>query len=277
MTRCIHCGLFRQNPRLSWDALKSYYPEDYSAYQPVISTEKSWFKQVDRRYGMRKRIRAIEQQLHGGRLLDIGCGTGVFLAELKRRSGWDIVGVEPVTEAARYASEYLNIEIFNRTFLNTNFPASSFDTITMWNVLEHFYAPIDNLQLAHHLLKPGGLLVFSIPNLESVEARLFGTHWLGWDLPRHLYLFPRDQLQTILHQIGFQIINRQCIAGGHAAFGLSMKFLSAKFPLDQLRFYQYMLALYHSLPSRLLLSPFFWLIAKLKQSSLVTFFAQKSD
>jgi 2-polyprenyl-3-methyl-5-hydroxy-6-metoxy-1,4-benzoquinol methylase len=249
LVRCAKCGLIRQNPWLTWESLKDYYPEDYSAYEPVIDQERSGMKRADRRYGMWKRLRSIERFQPGGKLLDVGCGTGVFLAEAQRTGHWGLMGVEP-SQAAEYVRKTLNIPIHNQRFAEADLPEGSFDVITMWNVLEHLDHPVEDLRLAVRLLRPGGLLVFSVPNIESLEARLFGPYWLGWDLPRHLYLFPQKRLRTIQEAIGLQQVGTQCIAGSHAALELSLRFwLKAREHYGPTA--QALLRAYLSLPARL--------------------------
>jgi 2-polyprenyl-3-methyl-5-hydroxy-6-metoxy-1,4-benzoquinol methylase len=274
LVRCPTCGLVRQNPWLAWESLKSYYPEDYTAYEPIIDRERSRLRRADRRYGMWKRLRSIERFQPGGKLLDVGCGTGIFLAEAQRAGHWELTGVEPSLAASQYVQNELNIPVFNGRFADAGLPAGHFDVITLWNVLEHLDHPVGDLRRAADLLRPGGWLVFSIPNLESIEASLFGRHWLGWDLPRHLYLFPQHQLRSILQETGLRLVDRQNIAGSHAALEYSLRFLfNARGWRGQKA--QTLLRIYRSLPSRVLAAPVFWTIDQLKRGSLITIFAQK--
>jgi 2-polyprenyl-3-methyl-5-hydroxy-6-metoxy-1,4-benzoquinol methylase len=275
MVRCKHCGLIRQNPRLKWDSLKKYYPDDYTAYEPIIHTETSPWKRLDRRYGMWKRLRAIERLSPGGRLLDVGCGTGIFLAEAQRTGKWELFGLDPSEKVASYVREHLNIPILQARFEEIGFPPKSFDVITMWNVLEHFNHPITELKRAHELLVDGGWLIFSIPNLESWEAKAFGRYWLGWDLPRHLYLFPRKELRSILSELGFHLESMRCLATAHAALGLSLDFLLKTWLGSDSSIRHLLLRLYRSMPIRLITAIPFRILDELKSSSLITVFAQK--
>ncbi len=273
--RCLNCGLIRQNPRLTWEVMENYYPENYSAYKPIIDTEKHLSTRLDRRYGMWKRLKSLERYKAGGRLLDIGCGSGIFLAEAERSSKWDLIGIEPNASAAKRAQAYLESPIIQASFSDVSLDASSFDVITMWNVLEHLESPITDIQRIYQLLKDGGLFIFSIPNLESWEAKIMGPYWIGWDLPRHLYLFPRELLNEILSTMGFTEVDYQCIAGAHAAFAHSLDFwfrsLSPKAPKARAVFQR----IYLSLPSRVLFALPFWLSDRFKASSLITVFARK--
>jgi SAM-dependent methyltransferase len=275
MVRCASCGLIRQDPRLKWDSLIAYYTEEYGPYEKNIAEEKSRFKQVDRRYGMWKRLRAIQQLKPLGKLLEIGCGTGIFLAEAQRTGRWELTAVEPNVEAAAYVEKNLHVPVFVDRFSEARLPLNNYDVIVMWNVLEHLDHPIGDLRHIHELLKEGGWLIFSIPNVESLDSKMFGPYWLGWELPRHLYLFPRKQMRQILDQIGFTRVRESCLAGNHASFGLSIEFALRGKNLQNRSLARLLLSLYRSLPVRLLFSPLFWLIGKFRRSTLITVFAQK--
>jgi len=229
---------------------------------------------MDRRYGMWKRLRALERFQPGGRLLDVGCGTGVFLGEAQRSGRWELMGVEPSPQAAAYAQEALGISVLAQRFDEADLPAGHFDAITMWNVLEHLDSPIRDLRRAYQLIRPGGWLVLAIPNVDGSGAKLFGRYWMGWDLPRHLYLFPKKQLRRILGEIGFDWVDARCIAGGHSSLDLSIEFLLRAKNIDNSAT-RFLLRLYRSLPSRVACSPLFWLADRLRQCSLITIFAQK--
>jgi len=274
LVQCPQCGLIRQNPHLSWESLKDYYPEDYSPYTKIIETERSTARRMDRRYGMWKRLRALERFQPGGRLQDVGCGTGVFLGEAQRSGRWELMGVEPSPQAAAYAQEALGISVLAQRFDEADLPAGHFDAITMWNVLEHLDSPIRDLRRAYQLIRPGGWLVLAIPNVDGSGAKLFGRYWMGWDLPRHLYLFPKKQLRRILGEIGFDWVDARCIAGGHSSLDLSIEFLLRAKNIDNSAT-RFLLRLYRSLPSRVACSPLFWLADRLRQCSLITIFAQK--
>jgi len=274
VVQCFQCGLIRQNPCLSWESLKSYYPQDYSSYTKNIGSEQSNMHRLDRRYGMWKRIRTLERFQPEGRLLDVGCGTGVFLGEAQRSGHWNLMGVEPNSHAATYAQNTLGIHIMAQRFDEITLPDDSFDVITMWNVLEHMFTPIEDLRHAYQLIRPGGWIVLAIPNVDGIGAKVFGQYWMGWDLPRHLYLFSQKQLRNILGEIGFNWVDARCIAGGHSSLKLSIEFLMRAKNISS-NFTNIMFKSYQSLPARIIFSPFFWLADQLRQCSLITIFAQK--
>jgi SAM-dependent methyltransferase len=275
MVRCRHCGLLRQSPRFAWESLKAYYPLDYSPHVPLIREEPSVLRRLDRRYGVWKQMRSIEHFQRGGRLLDIGCGTGVFMEEAQRSGRWVVEGIEPAEKAAAYARSALGVNIYVGRFSDINLPVASFDVITMWNVLEHLEYPIADLRRAHQMLRENGLLVFAIPSVESLAARIFGPYWVGWDLPRHLYLFPRPVLQEILGKLGYCIVADRCISGSYSTLRDSLEFWTRAWNPSNHAPMRWLLQLYRSFPIRFGLGLPLWILDRLKLTSVVTIFARK--
>ena len=126
------------------------------------------------------------------RLLDVGCGEGAFLAEM-RRAGWDVQGLEPDATAAATARA-AGVPVVERPLEPHAFPSGSFDALTMNHVIEHLHDPIEALRICHDLLSPGRVLWIATPNLGSRGHDLFGRDWVGLDPPRHLVLFTRSSL-----------------------------------------------------------------------------------
>jgi SAM-dependent methyltransferase len=277
MVKCTTCGLIRQNPRLVWESLKTYYPEDYLSYAPLAREEKHWWQRLERRYGQWKRLRSIERFQKQGRLLEIGCGTGMFLEEVLRSDRWEAIGIEPSEKAAEYVRRMLEIPVYQTTFAEVELEPHSFDVIVLWNVLEHFYSPVKELARVSQLLKPNGLLVFSIPNLNSLNAKLFGYHWSGWDLPRHLYVFPHPQLDEILRKIGFTILDKRCIVGGHGGLRMSLEYWSRSWEKNHPTLKRNIFKLYNSWLTRIVLTVPFYIQDRLKASTQIIYIAQKNQ
>ena len=129
-----------------------------------------------RRLSFARGLRQLERlRKPPGRLLDVGCSVGVFLG-LCRDGGWQVEGVE----ASEWSSEQARsagLEVHNDLFEQVELPESAYDVITFWDVLEHVPSPQAALVKAHRLLKPGGMLVVSTPNIRSISARLLRRRW----------------------------------------------------------------------------------------------------
>jgi SAM-dependent methyltransferase len=140
----------------------------------------------------------------GGRLLDLGSGSGAFLVQMADL-GWRAQGIDPDPAAVASAREAgLNVTQGTLGDLDLEEHAGAFDAITLSHVIEHLHDPAEDLRRVHQLLRPGGLLWIATPNLEALGLRRFGPDWLGLDPPRHLVLFTRASLERLLHETGFE-------------------------------------------------------------------------
>jgi len=275
MVQCTKCGLIWQSPRPTQDTISAYYPSNYEPFSRAIDDE-PLLRRLDRRYGMHKRCRAIIKRQSGGKLLDVGCATGNFLYEMSKHKGWEVMGVEPDHYASSYARQRLGLDVRTCTLREANLPADAFDVITMWNVLEHLHHPMAALIEVHRILKKGGWFVFSIPNVEGLEARLFGPLWMGWEMPRHLYLFPRSTLTRMLSDVGLKIEDTMCLCGSYLSFLLSLQFyLENRF--SEKPWPRWIMRLAHSASVRIMSAPLFWMLDQMKQCSLITVFSRKSN
>ena len=156
-----------------------------------------------KKVNLRNKVRLALGDLPVGKLLDIGCGVGDFLLQVKDE-GWDILGVEPSDQAKRIAAARLGLTPLSPKGLSS-LPDGSFDVITMWHVLEHvddLHAEVHEL---HRLLKRGGRLLLALPNFKSFDATYYGPKWAAWDVPRHLNHFCVDSLREIIEPAGFQL------------------------------------------------------------------------
>jgi 2-polyprenyl-3-methyl-5-hydroxy-6-metoxy-1,4-benzoquinol methylase len=227
MHKCLGCGVVYQHPRPTPTKMADFYPETYQQYTPALTKEKSWSR-FSRSYGLGKRSRFVQRYGRCDRLLDVGCATGDFL-EMVQRDGLDqAVGIEPIYSAARYACKEVGLTVIQSVLNHSPFPDETFDTITMWDVLEHVYHPRQVIAEISRLLKPDGILIVNHPNLESLDRRLFGHYWLGYELPRHLYLYPHELLCRVMAEYGLEEVDRRCLYGSHAATASSLMFVINK-------------------------------------------------
>lgn len=133
-------------------------------------------------------------------VLDVGCGTGDFLA-LAQKNGWSVRGVEPNDAARKLAQQKLKS---NQSVLNANetetLKTSSFDVVTLWHVLEHLPNLEEQITFYASLLKPNGKLIIAVPNYKSYDAKYYKAFWAAYDVPRHLWHFSKIGLSQLLEQ-----------------------------------------------------------------------------
>jgi 2-polyprenyl-3-methyl-5-hydroxy-6-metoxy-1,4-benzoquinol methylase len=274
LCQCDECGLVYLNPRPTREEIIRYYPEEYDQFNPAMVNEPSFISRWDRHYGLRKRCRAILDFKSSGRLLDIGCATGDFIHAMQRYHGWEVYGVEISPFAAQYAREHLGLEVVTGTVEEAQWPAAFFDVVTLWNVFEHLFDPWGSLRGIHRVLKDDGLLTINTPNLDSFDAKLFGRYWIGFELPRHLYVFSENTLTQLLTDTGFRVVKRRCLYGSHAALASSFRFwVRANIHNPTLR--QIMEELLFLRIVRLLAAPYFFIMDRLLNSTAVTVFCKK--
>lgn len=139
-----------------------------------------------------------------GRLLDVGCGNGFFLDQM-RRLGWNVEGVELDGMAASVARTKFELEVFQGSLEEAKFPDKYFDAITINHVIEHVLDPIGLLKECRRMLRPGGKLVVMTPNIRSLGARVFCEYWRGLEVPRHLFLFAPQSLRACTKAAGLNI------------------------------------------------------------------------
>lgn len=273
LRKCRRCGLVYLNPRPTVEEMPQYYPDDYIAYPVAIEDEPSVFRRFDRKYGLFKRCHAVTSFFeHSGTMLDIGCATGVFINGMRDR-GWQVYGVDTSLRATRYARERFGLDVFTGELQDAGFESDFFDLVTMWDVLEHVHNPKQTLIEINRVLKPGGVLALSLPNIDSVEAKLFGPSWIGWDVPRHLYMFPLHVLRRMLFLTGFHMEKVSFFTGRYYVFALSAA-LWLKDVLDSKQAVSFAMKILYSWPLRLGALPAYWLLDLLGKSSIMTVFSR---
>jgi SAM-dependent methyltransferase len=140
-----------------------------------------------------------------GELLDIGCGTGNFLAA-GRDAGYEVTGTELDGNAARFAKEKLGLpRVLSQTiaeFAREN-SGKKFDVVTFFEVLEHQAAPAEFLKNAKNCLRPRGYIALSVPNR---ERWLTGPDILDYP-PNHFLRWSASALQSFLSANGFEVLS----------------------------------------------------------------------
>lgn len=258
LVRCTCCGLVYQNPRPTIEEILVHYPADYEPYDDIadrkkVSRLRGWANQ----YGIRKRSKFVTRHQSGGKLLDVGCASGAFLLEFRARGSWDVQGVELNDAVAQYARDRYGLDVITGTLEDAHLPDSTYDAVTMWDVLEHVYDPSATLAEIRRILKPDGVLVLRVPNLSSWDARLFGDTWAGYDAPRHLYVFSPQTLSRLLENQGFQVIDHSTAISSYMVFALDVRNWATARGLSSRAMQRLNRVLYHPM-TRLATAPFFF-------------------
>ncbi len=199
LVRCLGCGLVFQRYAPVADQLDRAQLGAYGTPGRRFHA----FVEVAVRLARWTRVRLAMRVIPcGGRVLDIGCGRGLFLHMLQAR-GYRVRGTELSSLTVSNAISGVPIDLGDLRV--GQYPDDHFDLISIWHVLEHLRSPGSVLRLCHRALRPGGALLIAVPNYGSLQARLGGEHWFHLDLPRHLFQFTEETLGRLLGNAGFEI------------------------------------------------------------------------
>jgi len=209
--RCLNCGLVLLHPRPTQRALLENY-EDYLPVQPEeINRWGMMMKPV-----IRRSADLIESGSKSGkgRLLDIGCGYGFFLHEMKSR-GWQVEGIEVSRTGRRYARDKWDVPVHSRPLEDLGLPENAFDVVTLFYVIEHVLDPPVLLAEVRRVLKPGGLVLLRWPHSTPIVSVLgpFSGRLDLYHTPYHLYDFSPKTIDKLLVLSGFCRI--QTMIGGY--------------------------------------------------------------
>ncbi|HEX6897120.1 MAG TPA: class I SAM-dependent methyltransferase [Bryobacteraceae bacterium] len=213
LLRCIDCGFGFTEVRPALDRLKDLYRSlDTAVYESEA---------LARTRTAQRHLRMLNRHAHApGRLLDVGCASGKFLFAATE-AGWTATGIEPSEVLCRQAQQLLDGSacVLNHTLEESDLPAAHFDAVTMWDVLEHVPDPRAFISKSISLLKPGGLLVVNVPDLNSCVARLLGRRW-PLLLPEHLNYFTRASLKACVQTVGAELLEI-----GHRPVNFSIQYV----------------------------------------------------
>jgi len=201
LVSCKTCGLVYVNPRLvRVSGLGTYSIEEEMAYfEGTRESRHRAFGEV---------ISQLPLWLGRGpkSLLDIGCGDGTLL-EIARSTGIESVG----TEISESLVELVRTHLGEQAILSVNLedlPESSFDVVTMINVIEHVDNPAEFLKTTARLLKIDGILLVHTINIGGLPARLSGARWYQIEPFSHFYYFTEQTLQQLMQRSGLEPFGR---------------------------------------------------------------------
>ncbi len=196
---CQSCGLVWTDPRPDQKATRKFYRDDYRVQykSTYVPKRKHVYRETLRAIA---RYQVVEPLLHpGSKILDVGSGAG-FFPFVARKQGIDAQGIEPNRGFAQYAKETFGVPTTNAFFQDVELPAETFDLVTLNHVLEHVEDPCATLLQLRQWLKPDGLLVVEVPNIEATYHAPQNRFHIG-----HLYNFNPVNLEQLGAKAGLTV------------------------------------------------------------------------
>jgi len=197
IVQCRQCGMVYNNPQPDPDTLLRVYKE----VEDPLYLEETKARELTFIRSLKQLHRFIQPP---GKLLDVGCYTGVFM-KTAAAEGWQVEGVELSSWAAKIARESGVGTIYEKPLHRLSLANDSFDVITLWDVIEHLADPVDMLKNVNRLLKPGGVLAFSTHMVDSPAVRIMGTRY-PFFMEMHVTHFSRSTAARLLKEQGFELL-----------------------------------------------------------------------
>jgi SAM-dependent methyltransferase len=196
IVRCNVCGLVRSDPVLSdKDLTVLYQDSQFLSPQESLCAARTYASLVTRYWGMFSHPEQI-------RLLEIGCGNGSFLEEMRRRHLHTVMGVEPSVDAVEQASATVKPAIMNEVFHRDLFPPETFDVVCAFHVLDHLSNPDEFIKECFRIIRKKGMMILVCHHVDALVNKVFGEYSPVFDI-EHIFLFNPVTLHNLMEPYGF--------------------------------------------------------------------------
>lgn len=210
--RCEECHSATLDPLPTSEALTRLYPPVYTfkraePNEPLFSRilrSVEWSVFYLPNYRRRLKIFRRLTGLDSGAILEVGCGSGLFLQVLAK-AGYAVEGIDISEPAVAYARNRLGLRVFHGALEDLALTENRYDAVVLYAILEHVPNPLVTVKTVLKILKPGGFIVLGVPVIDSWQARLLGSRWcMVREAPRHLIVPSCHGMQWLLTSVGFK-------------------------------------------------------------------------
>ncbi len=244
VVQCEQCRLVQIEPKPTPEVLADLYGQSYfkspsakdSGYQDYVGEWENYLRTF------RRRFRCVRRFLDpGGALLEVGMACGAFLRVLQEKGFTDLHGVDVSEFAVQHGRSVLEKGTDLRVGSLGDQPFDRrFDTVVMWDVVEHLADPLAELRHVRTLMNPEAHLILETQDVGSMLARVSGLRWHMFKFPEHIYHFDRYTIRKLLDEAGFRVVLLTKRAAG--------KYISGEFLMERIGRY--------GRPLRWLVAPF---------------------
>lgn len=237
LAHCRDCGLYFTDPLPTEEQMTQFYSGDYHAELRHPGAAEAEFGDKFRRY-----IAWIASYVPSGRCLDAGCATGLF-PHMLREKGYEAEGVELNPASAAWGAAHYGVPVRCGKLEDLGDTTGVYDLISMTDVVEHTVNPLEQLRLARRLLRPGGYLLVTFPDITSIESRYYQALsrllrrdlWLTCSMPYHTWEFTPATAARCFGLAGLEIVGfrrsqlRESLSGKLRALSLPVTPLRISF------------------------------------------------
>lgn len=245
--RCSDCETVFINPMPDSTDLSALYPDDYYSYREPQPEPLS--RKLVRKVLRYPRVYTVPHFSRPGTMVDVGCGAGHYLLEMRRR-GWTVYGAE-LSKGAAAAGRKAGLDIRGGELTEAGFADKMFDFVRSNHAFEHIPNPDTILPEMHRILKDDGKMFIGIPNYDGTWAKMFKQYWWNFGLPVHTFNYSIKGVTTLLERNGFNVdkivynsdytgligslqIKRNSLQGIHESGGSLMRNLLIRMPAHYL-------------------------------------------
>jgi 2-polyprenyl-3-methyl-5-hydroxy-6-metoxy-1,4-benzoquinol methylase len=204
IVRCASCNLLFTNPRPEAEQAGYFYKsENYISHSNTQKGLVNKLYHAVRNITLKQKTHLIQGCQQGSKnLLDVGCGNGHFLHACQQ-NGWNTYGMELDPDTAARAAALTQQSIYPNLEAIPN--DITFELISLWHVLEHVYELDAYFKFFKNRVAPNGKLLLALPNSNSYDAAYFKEFWAAYDVPRHIYHFNPETIQSVAKKHGFKL------------------------------------------------------------------------
>lgn len=205
IAKCNNCTLVFLDFEPDANFFTEYYSKDFfndpgtkHAYSDYEKESESLKKSFELRIKRMKKYIADNSVS----LLDIGCATGTFLEATPK--SWNAHGID-VSEYATQMARNKGLDVYTGVLENSPFFNQQFDVVTLWDTIEHVADPLNTIKQAYNITKPGGIVVLTTGDVESLISRMSGKYWHLFNIPQHLSFLSKKTITKCFNDAGLEV------------------------------------------------------------------------
>lgn len=210
LCRCSSCGFTLTQDFPDQSSIGQYYDApDYISHTDTRKGIINRLYHTARNISLKSKVNLVKKYSHASSntLLDIGCGTGYFLDAIAKQQ-WKVLGIEKSESVRNHTRQRLSLEIEDSDYLSS-ITSESFNTVTLWHVLEHIENLNETLDNIYRILKRDGTVFVALPNKKSSDALHYKEYWAAYDVPRHLWHFSPPDFEQLAKKHGFTVVKQK--------------------------------------------------------------------